>query len=71
VEKVISVEGMSCGHCKTRVESILKSIDGVENAQVNLEEKNVVVIANKKVSDAVLKEAILDAGFDVENIIEK
>ena len=49
----------------------MKSIDGVENAQVNLEEKNVVVIANKKVSDAVLKEAILDAGFDVENIIEK
>ncbi len=70
MKKIINIDGMSCGHCKLRVENVLMSIDGVESAEVSLDDKNAVVQASKTISNAVLEEAILDAGFDVENIIE-
>ncbi len=38
-----NVEGMSCGHCKSAVESALNSIDGVTSADVNLENGQVSV----------------------------
>ena len=36
IKKTISIEGMHCAACVTRVEKALSSIDGVESAAVNL-----------------------------------
>ena len=30
IVKVLTVEGMMCGHCKARVEQVLSAVDGVE-----------------------------------------
>ena len=60
---VIGVEGMMCGHCKAMVEKVCKSIPGVVDALVSLEEKNVTV--NGDVDVSALEQAIEDAGYEV------
>lgn len=60
---VIGVNGMMCGHCKAAVEKACKQVDGVENAEVNLEQKNVTVTGGA--SREALVQAIVDAGYEV------
>ena len=63
---IISVNGMTCNHCKMSVENALKRLEGVNSAEVSLENKNVTVeFDNSKISLDVLKETIDDTGFDV------
>ncbi len=64
MEKKIKIEGMSCSHCSARVEKALNAIDGIK-ASVNLEEKIATLTLTKEVRDAVIKEAVEDAGFTV------
>ncbi|OIJ13066.1 copper resistance protein CopZ [Anaerobacillus alkalilacustris] len=62
----ISVEGMSCGHCKAAVEGVLGKLEGVSSAEVNLASKNVTVqFDSSKVSEDKLKNEIEEAGYDV------
>jgi copper chaperone len=66
VEVTISVEGMSCGHCKAAVEGALTKLDGVTSAEVNLAAKNVTVQFDQgKVTEETLKNEIEEAGYDV------
>ncbi|MDF2676224.1 MAG: Lead, cadmium, zinc and mercury transporting ATPase [Bacillota bacterium] len=65
MKKVLIVEGMSCGHCKAAVEKALKAVDGVENAIVNLEQKSAEVELAKEVSNEILTNAVVDAGYEV------
>ena len=63
---VLNVEGMSCAHCVSAVEGAVKALDGVENVQVSLDEKNATVdFDDEKLSVDSIKEAIEDQGFDV------
>lgn len=63
-EYVFKVEGMMCEHCSGRLQRVLNSIDGVENAFVSLAEKTATIKAPQDMYD-LLKEAIEDAGFEV------
>ena len=63
METIIKVEGMMCPHCKARVESVCKSFDGVKDAVVDLQLKQVTVIGDTDL--AALKKAIVDAGYEV------
>jgi len=63
-ELIINVEGMSCNHCKMAVESEIKELDAVTNAEVNLEDKNVKVYLDKDIEIEKLYEAIEEAGFE-------
>jgi len=63
-ELIINVEGMSCNHCKMAVESEIKELDAVTNAEVNLEDKNVKVYLDKDIEIEKLYEAIDEAGFE-------
>ena len=64
---VLSVEGMTCNHCKMAVEKALKTLDGVEDASVDLAAKTVAVGYDPSVvrGDS-LKETIADAGYEVK-----
>ncbi len=68
MKKVLIVEGMSCGHCKAAVEKALKSVDGVENAVVDLSNKTADVTLTKEVSNETLSKAVTDAGYDVVEV---
>lgn len=63
METVIKVNGMMCPHCKARVESVCKAVEGTTDAVVDLNEKKVTVSGNADV--AALKKAITDAGYEV------
>ena len=43
-EQELTITGMTCGHCVMTVANALKSVTGVENAEVNLEQANATVI---------------------------
>ncbi|MDT3700089.1 MAG: cation transporter [Thermincola sp.] len=63
---VLSVEGMSCNHCKMAVEKALKTLDGVQDAAVDLAAKTVSVDYNSSVVNGdSLKKTIIDAGYEV------
>lgn len=47
----ITVNGMSCHHCKNAVESALKNLDGVEKAEVSLAEKSVKVVFDDTITN--------------------
>ena len=67
MEKIMIIEGMSCGHCKSSVEDALKSLDSVESVEVLLDEGRAIVKGDR-LDDGSLKEAIDDIGFDVLEI---
>jgi copper chaperone len=65
--KTLNVEGMTCGHCKASVTNALNELDGVKNVVVHLETGKVdVEVDSSKVTDAEMREAIEDQGFDVK-----
>ena len=63
METIIRVDGMMCPHCKARVETVCKAVEGAVDAVVDLKEKQVTVTGNADV--AALKKAIVDAGYEV------
>jgi copper ion binding protein len=68
MKKLISIEGMSCGHCVKHVEGALGEIDGILRVVVDLSGKNAVIESSQEVEDAMIKEAIEEAGYDVTSI---
>ena len=69
-QKVVVVEGMTCEHCKNRVEKCINEIDGAA-AKVNLKKGKVVVSLAKDVSDDQIRMVIEKAGYGVVEICEK
>ena len=55
------VEGMTCNHCKASVEKSVNSIAGVEKAEVNLSEQQVVVTGN--VDELEVKKTVEEIGY--------
>ena len=69
MEKILNVEGMSCNHCVASVRKALEGLDGVREADVNLEDKKARVELDKDLADQILVKAVEDAGFSAK--IEK
>lgn len=65
-KKTISIEGMSCNHCKMSVEKALSSIEGVTKVEVSLENKNAVIESSKEIDDNKIRQVIEEIGFTVK-----
>lgn len=65
--KVVIVEGMTCDHCRTRVENRLNEMDGI-SANVNLKRKEAVIRAEREISDEEIIAAVERAGYSVSSI---
>ncbi len=63
MKKVLKVEGMMCAHCQSHVQKALAAVDGVQEAQVDLENKEATVILSKEVADKLLMDAVTEAGY--------
>ncbi len=72
MEKKYTVEGMSCSACSSSVERVVKKLDGVKTASVNLTAKLLVVSGDVIVDEAVIQ-AVKKAGFSatVYNVNQK
>ncbi|HZW50088.1 MAG TPA: metal-transporting ATPase, partial [Bacillota bacterium] len=66
--KKMTIEGMSCMHCVARIEKALNAIKGV-SAKVDLASKTAVITLTVPVDDAVLKTAVINAGYEVISLV--
>ena len=64
----LTIEGMSCNHCKMRVEKSLKALEGVKVAEVDLGTGVATISTSKEIEDRLLKEAVEDAGYLLKGI---
>lgn len=62
-QTILKVEGMTCNHCKMRVEKALLGKNNVQSVKVNLAAKEAVVTGDAERADLV--KAIEDAGYSV------
>ena len=56
------VEGMTCNHCKTRVESGLKSITGIEDVIADLANGQVRV-SGDNIDTSKVKQSVEESGY--------
>ena len=62
-DTVLKIEGMTCMHCKMRVEKSLKGVAGVSSVQVDLAKKEAVIAGSAE--QPALAKAVTDAGYKV------
>ncbi|MDF9478946.1 copper chaperone CopZ [Bacillus cereus] len=63
----LSVQGMTCNHCKMSVTNALTELEGVQNVEVHLQEGTVnVEYDDSKVDIEKMKEVIEDQGYNVK-----
>ncbi len=61
----ISIEGMSCQHCVSRVRNALSGLAGVGKVDVDLKAKAAVIESALALDKALIEAAISDAGYEV------
>jgi Cu+-exporting ATPase len=59
----LQISGMTCAMCTRAVEKALNKVPGVQTASVNLALERAHVTLNAKVSPEVLRQAVVDAGY--------
>lgn len=68
MKKIMTIEGMMCGHCEARVKKTLESLEGVAAAEVSHEKGTAVVTLEKEIEESVLKEAVEAQDYKVISI---
>lgn len=58
-----SIEGVKCGGCVAAVKDKLSKLDNVDNVEVNIQEKTIVV--EGEVSKEELQAALADTNFKI------
>jgi copper chaperone CopZ len=57
------VRGMSCEHCRTAITEEVEQVSGVTGVEIDLDTK-LVVVRGENVSDAEVRAAIEEAGYE-------
>ncbi len=65
MNKTIHVEGMTCGHCKMKVEEALNALEEVSIAEVDLIEGIVAIDLASELTDQRIAEVLKEAGYAV------
>jgi copper chaperone len=61
----ITVDGMTCGHCVSAVQTEVGKLDGVTDVSVDLTNGQVTIVADTTPDPAALQEAVEEAGYEV------
>ncbi|WP_223292798.1 heavy metal translocating P-type ATPase [Breznakiella homolactica] len=67
MKATMKISGMSCGHCKNRVEQALNGIPGIQ-ASVDLDSGTASVTGTAAVDADTLTKTVTDAGYTVESV---
>lgn len=68
MKKKVLVEGMKCENCAKHVKEALVGVDGITSADVNLDDKFVIVEINGNVNDESIKLAVNNDKHNVVGI---
>lgn len=71
VKTVVTIEGMMCDHCKSKVEKSLLELDGVSKVRVNLKDKNAFVYSKNRIDPKEILKIIDGLGYQVIHIREE
>ncbi len=63
----MKINGMMCPHCQAAVKKALEAFEGV-SADVNLRRKQSYISASKEVDREALKQAVVEAGYEVVSV---
>ena len=64
MEKVYNIEGVKCGGCAAVIKEKLSDIEGVENVEVDVAEKKLIVVGTA--DKDVLQKALSDTKFKID-----
>lgn len=64
-ETTFHVVGMTCGHCVSAVHEEVGKLDGVSEVAVELDAGRVTVTSSRPVSDAEVRSAVEEAGYEL------
>lgn len=64
-EQVISIKGMTCGHCEGRVTTELLKISGVTAVVASAEKASATITADGTVDSQLIDAAVRQAGYSV------
>jgi copper chaperone CopZ len=68
MKSVVSIEGMSCGHCVMRVKSALEAVPGVSSVSVDLTSGKASV-EGTSLDANMLRGAVEKAGYQAVSIL--
>lgn len=68
MKKLLTIDGMACGHCTMKVKSELEGVTGVGTVEVDLLKRTAMVCGDNLV-DTKLVAAVSRAGYRVIRII--
>jgi len=68
MKKIVTIEGMSCGHCAMRVKKALEETAGVSLATVDVTEGRAVVEGDALDAN-MLRGAVVKAGYTVVSVV--
>lgn len=71
MKKIVSIEGMCCEHCASRVEKALSAVSNVVSAEVKLKKKCAIIRSRQPVSDEEIRSVVDNAGYTVTGIEDK
>lgn len=58
----ISIEGMSCSHCKMALETAIGQLDGVQAVEVDLEKNQATIEAEDDMLETI-RSTIIEGGY--------
>lgn len=64
-EQVISIKGMTCGHCEGRVTAELLKISGVTGVVASAEKANATITSDDPLDAQSIDSAVRQAGYSV------
>ena len=64
MQKTVKINGMMCPKCEAHVKKALEALPGVESAAPSHEAGNAVLTLSAEVSDAAIKAAVEEAGYE-------
>ncbi len=69
MKRRVIIEGMSCEKCAQRVEKALQGLDENIRVSVNLKKKTAVLSSKNEIVDALIRNAVTAAGYEVTDIL--
>jgi copper chaperone len=68
MRKLLTIKGMSCGHCVMHVRSALEGVSGVSKVEVDLL-KGSAMVEGEALEPATLRAAVAEAGYEVTGLL--
>jgi copper chaperone len=65
MDTTITVKGMSCNHCVMAVKKALLEVEGVTEAEVDLQKAQATLVHDKPVDMAAIRDRLDRAGYEV------